>query len=111
MQIDPALLSPVSMFFGALMGGSASLIAAIYTRRDQNRVERVASEIAKREQVYAEFLMNASNSVLHAYLHDEVVLRGEEHRRIGLINRMRLFASPDFVETARRRCEPLSRSR
>ena len=100
MQIDLALLSPVSMFFGALMGGSASLIAAIYTRRNQNRVERVASEITRRETIYADFVMNASNSFLHASVHDEIVLRGEEHRLIGLINQMRLFAPPDVIGTA-----------
>ena len=100
MQIDPALLSPVSMFFGCLMGGSASLVAAIYTRRNQNRVDRVACEIAKREKVYAEFLMNASSSLIHAHVHDEIVLRGDEHRLIGLINQMRLFAPPDIVGTA-----------
>jgi hypothetical protein len=100
MQIDPALLSPVSMFFGCLMGGSASLIGAIYTRRNQNRVERVAWEITKREKVYAEFLMNASSSLIHAHVHDEVVLRADELRLIGFINQMRLFAPPDVVGTA-----------
>ena len=100
MQIDPALVGPVSMFFGALMGGSASLMAAIYTRRDQNRVESVACEIAKREKVYSEFLMNASNSFLLASVNDDIVLRGDEHRLIGLINQMRLFAPADVVEKA-----------
>jgi hypothetical protein len=100
MQIDPALLGPVSMFFGCLMGGSASLIGAIYTRRDQNRVERVAGEITRRQTIYAEFLMNASNSLLHAYVHDEIVLRADEHRLIGLVNQMRLFAPADVVGTA-----------
>jgi hypothetical protein len=38
MHIDPALLSPISLFFGALLGGGASLIAAIYTQRCQNRL-------------------------------------------------------------------------
>lgn len=44
--------------------------------------------------------MNASNSLLHAYVHDEIVLRGDEHRLLGLINQMRLFAPPDVVGTA-----------
>ena len=61
MYIDPAILSPVSMLLGALTGGCASLCAAIYTQRCQNRLQRVATEIAKRETVYADFVMNASN--------------------------------------------------
>ena len=57
MAIDPALLGPVSALFGALIGGGASLLGVIYTQRSQDRVQRVASEIAKRETVYAEFVI------------------------------------------------------
>jgi hypothetical protein len=51
LAIDPSLLSPVSALLGALVGGGASLLGAIYTQRSQDRVERVASEVAKRETV------------------------------------------------------------
>jgi hypothetical protein len=60
MHIDPALLSPISALVGALIGGSASLAAAIYTQRYQDQLQRVARETTKREQVYADFIMNAS---------------------------------------------------
>ena len=97
MAIDPTLLSPASALLGALVGGGASLLGAIYTQRSQDRVQRVASEIAKRETVYADFVMSASNLVLNAYTHDEIVLSDDECRLIGLMNRMRLFAPPDVV--------------
>jgi len=100
MSIDPALLSPVSALFGALIGGGASLLGAIYTQRSQYGVQRVASEIAKRETVYADFVMSASNLLLNAYTHDEIALSGEEQRMIGLINRMRLFAPTGVVDGA-----------
>ena len=100
MTIDAAILSPVSALLGALIGGGASLCAAIYTQRYQNRLQRVAGEIAKREAVYADFVMDASNVLLNAYVHDEIALGGEEHRLIGLMNRMRLFAPPDVVKGA-----------
>ena len=67
MYIDPALLSPISALMGALIGGSTSLVAAVYTQRHQDRLQRVASEVAKRETVYADFVMSASNLVLKAY--------------------------------------------
>ena len=60
MQIDPTLLSPVSALLGALIGGGASIVAAIYTQRTQNRLQRVASEVAKREAIYADFVTSAS---------------------------------------------------
>ncbi len=100
MHIDPNLLSPVSALLGALVGGGASLIAAIYTQRCQNRLQRIASEVVKRETVYADFVMHASNLLVNAYIHDEVQLGSDEQRLIGLINRMRLFAPPGVVAGA-----------
>ncbi len=100
MNIDPALLSPVSALFGALIGGGTSLIAAIYTQRGQHRLQRVAGEVAKREAVYADFVIHASNLLLRAYTNDEIVLSGDEQRLMGLINRMRFFAPRNVVATA-----------
>ena len=100
MYIDPAILTPLAVLLGAVTGGGASLWAAIYTQRNQNRPQRVASEIAKRETVYADFVVNASNLLLNAYVRDEILLGGEEQRLIGLINRMRLFAPPNVVKSA-----------
>jgi hypothetical protein len=102
LHIDPTLLSPVSALLGAVVGGGASLVAAIYTQRCQNRLQRVAFEVEKREAVYADFVMHASNLLLNAYTRDEIVLGGDEQRLIGLINRMRLFAAPDIVGGAER---------
>jgi hypothetical protein len=100
MSIDPALVSPVSALLGALIGGGASLLGAMYTQRSQDRVQRVASEVAKRETVYADFVMSASNLLLNAYTRDEITLGGDEQQMIGLINRMRLFAPTDVVNGA-----------
>jgi hypothetical protein len=100
MYIDPALLGPVSALMGALIGGSTSLVAAVYTQRHQDRLQRVASEVTKRETVYADFVMSASNMVVNAYTHDEIVLSDDERRLIGLMNRMRLFAPPDVIDGA-----------
>jgi len=100
MTIDSAFLSPVSAMFGALLGGGASLIAAIYTRRSQDRLHRVATEITKRETVYGDFVMYASNLLRRAYTRDEIELSGNEQRLIGLINRMRFFAPANVIATA-----------
>jgi hypothetical protein len=100
MTIDPALLAPLSALFGAFLGGGASLLAAIYTHRSQDRLQRVAAEITKRETVYADFVMNASNLLLRAFTRDEIELSGDEQRLIGLINRMRFFAPANVIATA-----------
>jgi hypothetical protein len=91
MQIDPALLSATSALVGALMGGGATLAAAIYTQRHQDRLQRVSRETTKREEAYADFVMGPSKVLLNAYVHDGVSLNGDEQHLIGLANRMRLF--------------------
>jgi len=100
MHIDPALLISGPALLGALMGGAASLVTAIYTQRCQHRAQEVAREITKRETVYADFVMTGSNLLLNAYLQDKIALSGDEQRLIGLLNRMRLFAPPDVVDEA-----------
>ena len=88
----------MSALLGALIGGGTSLGAAICSQRVHDHLQRVADEVAKREDVYAEFTMNASNMLLNAFIHDDISLDGNEQRLIGLINRMRLFAPPDVVK-------------
>ena len=93
----PALLSPVSALLGALIGGGASACAAIYTQRSHDRLQRIAAEVAKREAVDADFVMSASNILIHAFTHDDFSPGGDEQHMIGLLNRMRLFAPANVV--------------
>jgi hypothetical protein len=100
--MDPALISSGAALAGALIGGGASFVVAAYTQRNQERLQRVAHEIAKRETVYAEFMMHASRLLLQAFVQeqDKLSLGEAEQRAIGLINRMRLFAPPDIISEA-----------
>ena len=95
-SVEPGL----ALFVGGIIGGSASLIAAIYTQRSQDRLQRVARRSREAGDGLRRFRDDASNLLLHAYTHDEIVLSGDEQRLIGLINRMRLFAPPNVVGTA-----------
>jgi hypothetical protein len=101
MPVDAAaLLSQVSGLLGALIGGGASLAVAVYNQRSEERLQRVANEVTKREAIYSDFLVNASKLLLNAYTHDDLVLGGDEQHLISLINRMRLFAPPQLVAEA-----------
>ena len=101
MAVDPtAILSQVSGLLGALIGGGASFAVAIYNQRAEERLQRVAKEVTKRENIYGDFLMNASKLLLNAYTHDDLVVGRDEQHLIGLINRMRLFAPPHIVGEA-----------
>ena len=77
-----AILSPHSALLGALIGDGASLCAAIYTQRCQDRLQRIAGEVAKREAVYADFVMSASNLLLQAFIHDDISPTGDEQRQL-----------------------------
>ena len=82
MSVDAAaLLSQVSGLLGALIGGGASLAVAIYNQRSEERLQRVADEVTKRENIYADFLVNASKLLLNAYMHDDLVLGDDEQHR------------------------------
>jgi len=100
MQLDPPVLSAVAALVGALIGGGASLTAAIYTQRYQDRQQRIARETTKRETVYADFIMSASKLLLKAHLNRGLTLGGDEQHLIGLANRMRLFAPSNVVQEA-----------
>jgi len=94
MHIDPAFFGALSALVGAIIGGAASLAAAIYTQRYQDRQQRIVREMTKRESVYADFIMSASSLLLKAYVTEGFKVNGEEQHLIGLLNRMRLFAPP-----------------
>jgi hypothetical protein len=102
MYIEPAILTAASALMGAFMGGGASLGAALYTERCQRRLQRATREVTKREAVYADFIMNASKSVLKAHLSDEMKLDNEQQALIGIADRMRLFAPATVIEQAER---------
>ena len=70
MSVDAAaILSQVSGLLGALIGGGASLAVAVYNQRSEERLQRVANEVTKRETIYADFLVSASKLLLNAYTH------------------------------------------
>jgi hypothetical protein len=98
--VVPTLLTPAAALIGAIVGGSASLAAAIYKDRAQYRLQRVTAEVTRRETVYADFVMSASRMLLNAHVRDDIALDGEEQRLVGLINRMRLFAPQEVLASA-----------
>ena len=100
MHIEPPLLSAIAALLGAVVGGSASLMAAIYTQRYQGHLQRIAREISRREIVYADFITSASKLLLKAQVRDKIKLGGDEQQLIGLVNRMRLFAPEHVIDEA-----------
>ncbi len=90
----------MSALLGAVAGGGASLAAAVYTQRDQDRLQRIARESTKRETIYAEFIMTASAALLNAYGEEGLSLGQDKQQLIGVLQRIRLFAPPAVVVEA-----------
>ena len=70
--MNAAILSSASALLGALAGGGASLAAAVYTQRYQDRLQRNAREMAKRESAYADFITTASAIRVVALVEDGI---------------------------------------
>ena len=102
MDINPAILSSASALLGALAGGSASLGAAVYTQRYQDRLQRNAREISKREDLYADFIMAASALIVSATFEEGLVVGKSHQKLVGMLNRMKLFAPERVLEEAER---------
>ena len=98
MTLDPSLVSALAALAGSLVGGSASIATAWVTHKTQSKEARIKSEIAGREQLYAEFIAECSKLVIDALDHsldDTAKLM----RVYALQNRIRLIGS-DKVDHA-----------
>jgi hypothetical protein len=67
--MDLAILSAVSALVGSLVGGISTLGASWHTLRGQLREHARAQEAAKREELYAAFIVETSKRLAEAWAH------------------------------------------
>ena len=97
--MEPALLSAASALVGSVVGGAATLGASWLTLRGQLRAHDRAQQAAKRETLYAEFIIEASKRLGEAWSHQAEspdVLVG----LFSIIQRMRLTSSNEVIALA-----------
>jgi hypothetical protein len=96
--LDPSLVSALAALAGSLVGGSASIATAWVTHKIQSRQARIKTEIASREQMYAEFIDECSKLAIDALDHtlDDTAKLMHVY---ALRNRIRLIGS-DGVDHA-----------
>jgi hypothetical protein len=58
--MNPATLSALAALLGSAIGALASLATTWLTQHYQDRVQRRAQEIARRERMFCEFITQAS---------------------------------------------------
>jgi hypothetical protein len=97
--MDTAILSAASALAGSLIGGISTLIASRLTQRGQLRSQALIHESAKREELYAEFISEASKRRAEAWSrHAESpeVIAG----LYSAVERMRLTSSDEVIRLA-----------
>jgi hypothetical protein len=86
---------------GSVIGGLTSLAASWLTQRVQLRAQQIAQDVSRREELYKNFIEEASKLVADAYEHDQASISNLVSV-YALDNRMRVLSSPRIIENADR---------
>jgi hypothetical protein len=97
--MDPSIISALAALGGAAIGGLTSVAGAWWTQRQQVTAQELAQDKLRREELYKEFIEEASKTYGDALQHDKT----DVSALIGIytrISRMRVLSSPKVVEAA-----------
>lgn len=99
--MDPAYASAFAALAGSAIGGLTSLTASWLTQRTQVRAQQIAHDVARREDLYNDFIDEASRLYADALEHDQADT-SKVVRLYALVSRMRVRSSPPVFESADR---------
>ena len=99
--MDPAYASAFAALAGSVIGGLTSLTASWLTQRTQVRAQQIAHDVATREELYKDFIEEASAHYADALEHDQADT-SKLVRLYALVSRMRVRSSPPVIEHADR---------
>jgi len=97
--MNASVISALSGLLGAAIGGFASLLASWMTQRVQVRAQWVVQDRLHRQDLYREFIEEASKCYIDALQHD----KGDIPALVTLytkIQRMRILSPPNVVAAA-----------
>jgi len=99
--MDTSVISATSALLGAAIGGAASFLASLTTQRAQMRSQWLTQERLRRQDLYREFVEEASRCYIDALQHD----KGDIPSLVLLytkIGRMRILSQQDVIDSAER---------
>jgi hypothetical protein len=99
--MDPAYYSAFAALAGSTIGGLTSLATSWLTQRAQLRAEQLGHDLSKREDLYKDFIEEASKLYVDAYEHDKTDT-SKLVNLYALVSRMRVRSAPKIVENAER---------
>ena len=97
--MDPSVVTAFAALTGAAIGGLISGTATWLIQRAQAREQRLAYYQLRRQEVYKEFIMQASKLYIHALQNDEPDVSGLMALYAEL-SRMRVLSSTTVVDSA-----------
>jgi len=97
--MDSAYLSALAALAGSMIGGLTSLATSWLTQHTQFRAQQRAHDTSAREELYKDFIQEATRLYADAYEHDEADTC-KLVNLYSLVSRMRVLSSPQIIEHA-----------
>ncbi|HEY1962375.1 MAG TPA: hypothetical protein VGG69_08155 [Rhizomicrobium sp.] len=99
--MDPSVIAALAALLGAVIGGLTSVLAAWLTQRTQTRAHWLEQDVVRRQDLYKEFIEEASSCFVHALQNEEPDIPALV-RLFAKIDRMRVLSSANVVDIAER---------
>jgi hypothetical protein len=99
--MDPAYFSAFAALAGSMIGGLTSLTASWLTQHVQFSAQQRASDLKRRQELYNNFIEEASRWYADAFVHNEAEVANLVNH-YALVSRMRVLSSPRIVKNADR---------
>jgi|ERR1044071_1149535 hypothetical protein len=97
--MDSATISAFAALGGALIGGLTSFTTTWLTQRTQSKAQQLAHKLATREDLYKDFIEEASKLYADSLIHETSDV-SEIVKLYAMVSRMRIVSSPATVDTA-----------
>jgi hypothetical protein len=97
--MDPATISAFAALGGALIGGLTSFTTTWLTQRTQSKAQQLAHKLAMREDLYKDFIEEASKLYADSLIHETSDV-SELVKLYAMVSRMRIVSSTATVDTA-----------
>ena len=97
--MDQTYLSALAALAGSAIGGMTSLATSWLTQRAQFRAQQLGHDLGRREDLYRDFIEEASRLYTDAYEHDKADV-SKLVKLYALVSRMRVLSSPKIIESA-----------
>ncbi len=97
--MDIAYISAISALAGSVVGGLTSGVTNWLNQRSQARAGQIAHDLARREDLYRDFIVAASKAYGEAIVSNEPQIQ-EIIALYAMISRMRVLSSPRTIACA-----------